>query len=222
MADFMEEFLKNYGMDVSKQLSSNLDVKQDIALKMIPIVAPMILGGLKRQMEQHGGEDKQARADRVNHILNKYGSADVLTRMDSEFSTRAKENNPDPRLGGLLGESGVQASNEISNKFGIDKGTAMKIIISMAPIILGALTKKRDAERVGSRGIADLIDTNGDDNVLNNVTGMLFQGLAGQDTKSTGNVMGDLLSQMMQPRCRKCGLTVSSKMKYCPECGNRV
>ncbi|MGB6681040.1 MAG: DUF937 domain-containing protein [Candidatus Bathyarchaeia archaeon] len=219
MAAFMDEFLKDYGMDVSKQLSSNLGVKEDMALKMIPIVAPMILGGLKRQMNQHGGEDKQARADRANHILNKYGSQDVLTHIDKEFQTRAKEKSPDPRLGGLLGESGVQASNEMSNKFGIDKGTAMKMIVMMAPVILGALSKKRG---VGSRGIADLIDNDGDDNVLNDVTGMLFQGLAGQDTKSTGNVMGDLLSQMMQPRCRKCSQTVSSKMKYCPECGNRV
>jgi hypothetical protein len=50
MSSFMDEFLKDYGMDVSKQLSSNLGVKEDIALKMIPVVAPMILGGLKRQM----------------------------------------------------------------------------------------------------------------------------------------------------------------------------
>jgi hypothetical protein len=107
----------------------------------------------------------------------------------------------------------------MSNKFGIDKGTAMKMIVMMAPVILGALSKKRG---VGSRGIADLIDNDGDDNVLNDVTGMLFQGLAGQNTQSTGNVMGDLLSQMTQPRCRKCNQTVSSKMKYCPECGNRV
>ncbi|WP_455368664.1 DUF937 domain-containing protein [[Eubacterium] cellulosolvens] len=219
MTDFMEEFLKDYGMDVSKQLSSNLGVKEDMALKMIPIVAPMILGGLKRQMNQHGGADKEARADRVNHILNKYGSQDVLTHIDKEFQNRAKEKSPDPRLGGLLGESGLQASNEMSNKFGIDKGTAMKIIVMMAPVILGALSKKRG---VGSRGIADLIDNDGDDNVLNDVTGMLFQGLAGQDTKSTGNVMGDLLSQMMQPRCGKCGQTVGSRMKFCPECGNRV
>jgi hypothetical protein len=219
MAGFMDEFLKDYGMDVSKQVSSNLGVKEDMALKMIPIVAPMILGGLKRQMNQHGGSDKQARADRVNHILNKYGSQDVLTHIDKEVQTRARAKNVDPRLGGLLGESGVQASNEMSNKFGIDKGTAMKIIVTMAPIILGALSKKRG---VGSRGIADLIDNDGDDNVLNDVTGMLFQGLAGQNTQSTGNVMGDLLSQMMQPRCRKCNQTVSSKMKYCPECGSRV
>ena len=219
MAGFMDEFLKDYGMDVSKQVSSNLNVKEDLALKMIPIVAPMILGGLKRQMNQHGGGDKQARADRVNHILNKYGSQDVLTHIDKEVQTRAREKNADPRLGGLLGESGVQASNEMSNKFGIDKGTSMKILVTMAPIILGALSTKRG---VGSRGIADLIDNDGDDNVLNDVTGMLFQGLAGQDTRSTGNVMGDLLSQMMQPRCRKCGQTVSSRMKYCPECGNRV
>ena len=56
MASFIEEFMKAYGPEVSKQLSSNLDVKQDVASQIIPLVAPLILGGLKRQMKQYGGK----------------------------------------------------------------------------------------------------------------------------------------------------------------------
>jgi len=222
MADFIEEFLKDYGRDVSKQASSNLGIKQDVILQMIPVVAPMILAGLKKQMAQHGGSDQKARADRVNHILNKYGKASVLSDMDKELAMSAKEKKPDPRLGGLLGESGVQAAYMMSNRFNIDKGMAMKLIVMLAPMILGALTNKRDKGGVGTKGIASLIDQDGDDQIIDDVAGMLFKSLDSSRSSSGGGILGSLLSEVMQPRCQKCGSTIESKMKYCPECGSRL
>lgn len=226
MTSFIEDFLKNYGKDVSKQLSSDLGIKEDIALKMIPIVAPMILGGLKRQMNQHGGRDKKARANRVNHILNKYGSASVLDHIDEELHSRAQVRSPDPRLGGLLGDSGVQAADTMSKRFNIDKGTAMKIIVMLAPLILGALSNRRDKGGVGSRGIASLIDQDGDDQILDDVAGFLLQGLAGSgsrsDSRESGGLLGDLLKGITTPRCPRCGNQVERGMKFCPECGSRL
>lgn len=224
MTDFIEEFLKSYGPEVSKQLSSSLGIKEDVALQMIPAVAPMILGGLKRQMKEHGGTSGKARAGRVDHILNKYGSASVLDNIGGEFQSRASEKNPDPRLGGLLGDSGVQAADVISNQFNLDKGTAMKIIVMLAPMILGALTSKRDKGGVGSRGIASLIDQDGDDQILDDVAGFLVQGLFSSQSRKgeSGGLLGDLLSGMMQPRCKKCGSPVDSSMKYCSQCGSKL
>lgn len=220
---FIEEFLKDYGSEVSGELSSNLGIDQDTALQMIPVVAPMILGGLKRQMEQHGGRNKKARANRANHILNKYGSASVLDHIGDEFHSRSRDRNPDPRLGGLLGESGVQAADTISKQFNLDKGTAMKLIVMLAPIILGALTNKRDKGRVGSRGIAALIDQDGDDHILDDVAGFLLQGLSGSGSKSErGGLLDGLLKGVMQPRCRRCGRPVDSSMEFCPGCGSRL
>ncbi len=57
------------GPEVSNQLSSTLGLDANTASQILPQVAPMILGGLKRQMEERGG------APRIDHILNKYGSA---------------------------------------------------------------------------------------------------------------------------------------------------
>lgn len=224
MVDFLEEFLKQYGGDVSKQLSSTVGIKQETALEMIPVVAPMILGGLKRQMEQHGGSDEQARAARVNHILNKYGSASVLDHVGEELQAKAGVRKPDPRLGGLLGDSGIQAADMMSSRFNIDKGTAMKIIVMLAPIILGALSQKRDAGGAGQRGIAALIDQDGDDQILDDVAGMLFQKLMGSDsrTKKDTGVLGSLLGQIMQPRCPRCGASVEKGMKFCSECGSKL
>ena len=66
MAGFIDEFMKTYGPEVTRQMSSNLNVDQGTVQKLIPQLAPLILSGLKRQKDDRGGDE------RVNHILNKY------------------------------------------------------------------------------------------------------------------------------------------------------
>lgn len=82
MGSFIDDFMGSLGGDVSKQLSSTLNLDQNQVEKMIPAVAPLILGGLKKQKDEHGG------ADRVDHILNKYGSASVLDNLGDLFRVR--------------------------------------------------------------------------------------------------------------------------------------
>jgi hypothetical protein len=65
MPGLLEEFMKSYGGEVTSQLSNNLGIDKRTAQQLIPQVAPLILGGLKRQSEQRGGQL------RVDHILNK-------------------------------------------------------------------------------------------------------------------------------------------------------
>jgi hypothetical protein len=186
MANLIEDIMESLNPEVSKQLSTNMGIRENDAMKMIPAVAPLILGGLKRQMEQRGG------ADRVDHILNKYGRADVLDRIGDEIGVRAIDENPDPRLGGLLGESGVQASETLSKQFNIDPGIAMKIIPALAPIILGALSNKRDKAGLGATGIASLIDQDGDGDVLDDVAGFLLGGLSSSGSKQSSGLLGML------------------------------
>lgn len=187
MPGFVDEFMQNYGSEATTKLASTLGIKQNIASQIIPQVAPLILGGLKKQMGQKGG------APRVDHILNKYGSESVLDNIGGLFAEKAHDKNPDPQLGGLLGESGTQATSMISDKFKLDGNVAMKIIPMLSPLVLGALTRKRDTEGQGSSGIAALIDQDGDGNVLDDVAGFLVQGLAGASSRGGGNIVGSLL-----------------------------
>ena len=138
MASIMEEFLSSLGPEVSSKLSANLGIEENAVQQMLPQIGPMILGGLKRQKDNYGGQE------RVDHILNKYGSADVLDDIGDFFSSQVQNREADPRLGGLLGDSGVQATNMLSKQFNLDGNTAMKIIPMLAPILLGFLTKTRD------------------------------------------------------------------------------
>ncbi len=190
MANFIEEFMQSFGPEVSREMSSNLGMSRKTANQVVPEVIPLILGGLKRQMETRGG------ADRANHILNKYGSPDVLGRIRDEFASRARDENPDPRLGGLLGEAGVEASNMMAKQHKLDSSLAMKIIPMLTPIILGALTNKRDNGGAGASGIAALIDQDGDGSILDDVAGFLVQGLAGSGRQRGGGLLGNLLGSL--------------------------
>lgn len=193
MAGFIDELMQNYGPEVSKQLSSNLGIDKNVAAKLIPQVAPLIMGGLKKQMETRGG------ADRANHILNKYGNESVLDNIGDVFASSAREEKPDPRLGGLLGNSGIQAADMLANQFNLDGQTAKKIIPMLAPVILGALTRKRDKEGVGAGGIASLIDQDGDGQVLDDVAGFLMGALSesGSGSKKKGDFLGNLLGGLL-------------------------
>jgi len=168
MADFISDFISNLGGDVSSKMGSNLGVDSNIIEKIIPAVAPMILGGLKKQSETHGGQD------RVDHILNKYGDQNVLGNLDDLFSKKSSDPNPDPTLGGLLGNSGSQATDLISKTFNLDGNTSAKLITMLAPVILGFITNKRDTQGEGSTGIAALLDRDGDGSVLDDVGGLLL------------------------------------------------
>jgi hypothetical protein len=192
MGSFIDDFMGSLGGEVSKQLSSTLNLDQNQVEKMIPAVAPLILGGLKKQKDEQGG------SDRVDHILNKYGSASVLDNLGDLFSSKASDKNPDPNLGGLLAGSGNQAANLLSQQFNLDGGTANQLIPMLAPVILGFLTKKRDQDGMGSSGISALLDQDGDGSVLDDVAGFLLQGIAGGSTKKqSGGLLGSLLGGLL-------------------------
>jgi len=188
MPGFVDEFMGTLGPEVTQQISKNLGINKNVATQIVPQLIPMILGGLRKQKDEHGGEA------RVDHILNKYGSSNVLENISGLFSQKARDENADPRLGGLLGESGVQATDMIANQFKLDSGVASKLIPMLAPVVLGALTQKRDAQGVGSSGIAALLDQDGDGSILDDVAGFLMKGLlGGSGTQRGGNVLGSLL-----------------------------
>ncbi len=194
MANFMEDFMRSLGPEVTDQLSANLGIEKNAAQQILPQIAPMILGGLKRQKDNYGGEA------RVDHILNKYGSANVLDNIGDFFSSQVQNQTADPRLGGLLGDSGVQASNMLSKKFNLDGGTAMKIIPMLAPIILGFLSKTRDQGGAGSAGIASILDRDGDGSILDDVAGFFLQGSTGRSRMGGGGLLGGLLGSLLGRR----------------------
>ncbi|MEK7730081.1 MAG: DUF937 domain-containing protein [candidate division KSB1 bacterium] len=192
MNGLFEELLGAVGPEVSQQLASTLGIDQNVAGQILPQVVPLILGGLKRQMQNNGG------APRVDHILNKHGNANVLDDIGGLFGMHAQRESADPGLGGLLGDSGAQAANMLSRNFNLDANTAMKVIPMLAPIVLGFLSRKRDVGGAGATGLASLLDQDGDGDILDDVAGFFMRGMSGGGGQQSGaGMLGDLLGAVL-------------------------
>ncbi len=195
MAGFIDEFLKSYGPEVTKQMSSNFNVDQGTVQKLIPQLAPLIIAGLKKQKDTQGGDQ------RVDHILNKYGDASVLNNIKDLVSRKAHAESVDPNLGGLLGDAGgIQAAQALSKNLNIDASTIMKMIPALAPLLLGALTKKRDTGGKGISGIGALLDADGDGRILDDVAGFLMKGGSRTTQPKGGGILGSLLGGLNRRR----------------------
>lgn len=194
MAGFIDEFLKSYGPEVTQQMSNNFNVDQGTVQKLIPQLAPLILAGLKRQKDTRGGDE------RVDHILNKYGDASVLNNIKDLVSTKAHAQDVDPNLGGLLGDAGgLQAAQALAKRMNIDPSTIMKMIPALAPLVLGALSRKRDSGGQGISGVGALLDADGDGSILDDVAGFLLKG-GGATQKKGGGLLGSLLGGLTRRR----------------------
>ena len=193
MANFIDEFMKTYGPEVTRQMSSNLNVDQGTVQKLIPQLAPLILGGLKRQKDDRGGDA------RVDHILNKYGDSSVLDNIKDLISNKLNDNSADANLGGLIGDKGgMVAAQALSNKMNIDPSVIMKMIPALAPLILGALTKKRDTGNAGIGGIGSLLDADGDGSIIDDVAGFILKGGGGTSATKGKGILGSLLGGILR------------------------
>lgn len=190
MSDIINGLMEQLGGGATEKIGSSLGIDPGIIQKALPIVLPMILGGLKNQSVNNGGQD------RVDHILNKYGNPEVLNDIDGHVNQMAGKDNFDANLGGLLGNSGSQITDVLTKNFNIDAGTAMKIIPVVAPLILGYLTKSRDTNPQGSQGFASFLDQNGDGSIVDDVVGF-FSNKDPQSQQGSGGGIMDILGGLL-------------------------
>jgi hypothetical protein len=189
MAGFIDEFMKSYGPEVTRHMSTNFNVDQKTVKKLLPQLAPLILSGLKRQKDTRGGDE------RVDHILNKYGDASVLDNINDLISSKAQASSADPNLGGLLGDSGgLQAAQTLAKGLNIDASTIMKMIPALSPLLLGALSRKRDTSGAGISGIGALLDADGDGSIIDDVAGFLMK--SGSIKAGNKGILGSLFGGM--------------------------
>ena len=186
MATFIDEFMKTYGPEVTQQMAANTGLDQGTVQQLIPKLAPLIISGLKKQKDERGGDE------RVDHILNKYGDPSVLNNIKDLISAKTQDATADANLGGLLGASGgVQAAQALGKSLNIDASKIIRMIPALAPIILGALSKKKNTAG-GIGGIGSLLDADGDGSIIDDVAGFVLRGGGGQATRNKG-VLGSIL-----------------------------
>ena len=164
MTNFIQDFMSDIGPQAVAHSANILGVDYEKISAVLPLVASLLLCGLKRQKDDHGG------MDRIDHILNRYGEDHILEDLPSFFADRAIDHHVNSSLGGILGQSGLTAEKMLAVKFDLDRITTGRMITMVAPVILGYLSRNRRQSGIGLSGISAILDREADSALLDDLS----------------------------------------------------
>lgn len=186
---FLDDLYQEHGASVQQRVSTELGIPPEKAARALPTVAPIILAGLKREMDKAGPAGVESRIQDMNNN----GIPD------------------DEEVGGLLAGKGKEASALMATQLGISGDAAAKLIPMLAPIIIGMLMKKGGGATGGAAGtggaggglggIAAILDRNGDGSILDDLAGLVAKGGVGDLLKGgaagKSGCLGTILGMLM-------------------------
>ncbi len=164
------------GGDALGQISNMLGADQNVTNSAIQMALPVILSGLANNAATPQG------AESLNNALEKDHDGGILDMLGGFLGGQAPQSRQTDGggiLGHILGPKQGQVAQEISNKSGMDIGQVAKLLITLAPIVMGFLGKQKRQNGLDAGGITDLL------------TGQQ------QQAQASGNPMMDMASKML-------------------------
>ena len=168
------------GSEAVGQISNNLGADQSTVNSAIGMALPVILSGLANNASSSEGAqslDNALANDHTGGLLNNL--TDYLAGGVPSPQAATRETNGAGILGHILGTSQTTATQEISNKTGLNAGQVANLLITLAPIVMAYLGKQKQQNNLDAGGITDLL------------TGQQ------QQMQSSGNPMIDMASRIL-------------------------
>ena len=170
------------GQDLGKlaeQVGGNSpEVKNGVAAAL-----PAILAAVNKNA------NSSEKAEGLNNALNQHDGS-VLNNLGNYLQ------NPDLKdgagiLGHLFGNNTQNVVNAVSQSSGLDSQGSMKILQTLAPLVLGALGQQKKENNLDAQGIGNLTSNlaanfAGEGGIMSMVTNLL-------DSNKDGNVMDDVM-----------------------------
>lgn len=184
------------GGDTTRQISNQLGVPEDAASKAIAAALPTLMGALARNASDGRGAGALAGA------LDRDHDGSVLDDVAGFLGRSGSLAGGEAILGHVLGGRRPQVENGIGKMAGLDAGSAAKLLAMLAPLVMGALGRAKRQRQVDAGGLGDLLqrenrrverrapnamgmvgqllDADGDGQVLDDVAGLLGGLLGGR------------------------------------------
>ena len=144
MAELMDELLQGGTLD---QISGRIGADPAQTRQAIQQALPMLLGGLERNAATPQG------AQSLQNALATDNHASVLDDLSGYLSGARQDRATDGAgiLQHILGDRQQPAAQALSAKSGLGSASIMQLLVTLAPLVMGMLSKK-----TGSGGMPDL------------------------------------------------------------------
>lgn len=185
LIDLVQERLDD---DAISQLSRQLGTDPDTTRQAIPAALTALLGGLSQNAAQPQGAQQLAGA------LSRDHDGSILDDLLGALGGSGLGQQGGSILGHVFGGRRPAVENQVGQATGLDAGTAGRLLMMLAPLVLGALGRtqrqrgldagglsdilggeRRRIEQAnpGNRGLLDsLLDRDGDGQIMDDLAGM--------------------------------------------------
>lgn len=189
----LEDLLgQQQGSEAVNQISQQVGASPTVTNMAIQMALPMILSSLANNAKEPQG------AENLNNALQKHDGG-ILDNLGSFLGGGANQAASDDGLGILghiFGGSQGAVAQQVSQKSGMDISQVATLLITLAPIVMGFLGKKKQEQNLDANGLQNMLGEQqqtmqaSGNPVMDMVSGML-------DRDKDGSSMDDLASMAM-------------------------
>ena len=168
----LEDLLgQQQGNQAVEQISQSLGANPTVTNSAIQMALPMILGALTKNAQQPEG------ADELANTLDKNHDGGILDNLGGFLGANQQTNDSGLGiLGHIFGNKQGAVAQQVSQKSGLDIGQVAQLLITLAPIVMGFLGKKKQEQNLDAGGLQNML------------------GEQQQQMQSSGNPMMDMVS----------------------------
>ncbi len=150
----LEDLLgQQQGSQAVDQISQMLGANPTTTNSAIQMALPMILSGLAQNASQPSG------AENLNNALEQNHNGNILDNLGLLFEQNQQTPQTDGLgiLGHIFGQKQGAVAQEVSQNTGLDVGQVAKLLITLAPIVMGYLGKQKQQNHLGADGLSNLL-----------------------------------------------------------------
>ena len=194
----LEDLLgQQQGSEATNQISQQIGANPTVTNMAIQMALPMILNSLANNAQQPQG------AENLNNALQQHDGG-ILDNLGSFLGGGNQTRSDDGIgiLGHIFGGNQGAVAQQVSQKSGMDIGQVAQLLITLAPIVMGFLGKKKQEQNLDANGLQNMLghqqqamQASGNP-MMDMVSGML-------DRNHDGSSMDDLASMAMSYFQRK-------------------
>ena len=194
----LEDLLgQQQGSEATNQISQQIGANPTVTNMAIQMALPMILNSLANNAQQPQG------AENLNNALQQHDGG-ILDNLGSFLGGGNQTRSDDGIgiLGHIFGGNQGAVAQQVSQKSGMDIGQVAQLLITLAPIVMGFLGKKKQEQNLDASGLQNMLGQQqqamqaSGNPMMDMVSGML-------DRNHDGSSMDDLASMAMSYFQRK-------------------
>ncbi len=146
--------MKNYSDDAMKMLGSKVGLDKNTSKNAISSIAQLLTGKLADNASTKEGSEELLRA------LEKHRNGGVLNKVEDLVNDDVDTDTEGEKIvDHILGDKKENAIMSMAKNLNIDSGTIMKLLPMVAPMVMGALGKAKEEEKVDSNGLSSMLSS---------------------------------------------------------------